>query len=1098
MKERLKYVLLLALLCTTQYLLAQAGGDIVRGTVTSQAEGPLMQVSVVEMDNTDRIISATVTDMNGEFSLKIKSPKNFLRFNYVGYITQKLLIGDTRVFEIDMKEDHVLDEVVVKGRKTKSAGGLDIPEREVSMAMQTISTKEFEGLSVASIDDALQGRIAGLDIVGVSGDLGGGMNMRLRGVSSLSGNTQPLIVVDGIIFSATVSSDFDFATATEDQYAELLQISPDDIDQINVLKDASATAIWGSQGANGVLQFTTKKGARGKTKVQYTYRYSGAWQPSGYKLLDGDEYTMFMKEALFNANSSDASADKTPLNYDQNYENYNEFNDNTDWVDLVTQYGQTHDHYITVTGGGEKARFRVSGGYYTQTGTVIKQELDRYSSRMNLDYFVSKRIKFSTEFSFTFTDQKKNYDNLLNIAYQKMPNASVYQEDANGNDTGQYFAYGAAADKSALDLGAQDGMVNPVASANLAKKNSQDYRIIPTFRLQYDLLDPDEGATLRLQGLISFDVANNSADEYYPKALTDLLWSDQDIKATYYESKSMGITNKEELTYAPKFSNKDHSLLFYAAYEIRWGDYSGQTIASNRLPVGMESASAGTYLSNLSSGPSDWRRMALTANAHYSYQSKYSIDATLRRDGSTKFGKSNKWGNFPGVSVRWNVSDENWMKWSNKWLTMFSLRPSWGISGKEPDSEYLHYSKYSSNSGYINTAGLEPSNIRLTSLKWEKSEQWNAGTDFEFWNGKLSGDFNYYYKKTTDLLSSFAIPTSSGFSSYDQKNSGRIDNEGWELNLNTNNLLKFGDFTVDFNFNIANNINTIKEMETSVLDSYNNEFDYNNGTYLQRVQVGNSFGSIYGFKYKGVYQYNYYSDKNPNGKNGTQTYEGEPVARNANGDVIFDESGKPKQMYYHYGDANQWAFQGGDAIYQDINNDGNIDALDIVYLGNSNPDFNGGFGVKFKYKRLTLNIFSNFRYGNSIVNLARLNLESMRESYNQCASINWRWRKEGDVTEMPRALYGVGYNSLGSDRYVEDGSFWRIKYITLNYGVDSKLLKKYYLTQLNFYLTMNNLWCFTKYTGVDPEVGYSSTGIATDSGKTPRSQYFTVGVSVGF
>ena len=679
-----------------------------------------------------------------------------------------------------------------------------------------------------------------------------------------------------------------------------------------------------------------------------------------------------------------------------------------------------------------------------------------------------------------------------------MPNASVYQEDANGNDTGQYFAYGAAADKSALDLGAQDGMVNPVASAKLAKSNSQEYRIIPTFRLQYDLLDPEVSSMLRLQSFISFDVGNNSSDKYYPKALSDQLWSNQDISATYYEYKSMGITNKEELTYQPKFSNTDHSLMLYGAYEVAWGSNSGQTIASDRLPVGMESASAGTYLSGLSSGPGEWRNMGLTANAHYSYKSKYNADFTYRRDGSTKFGKSNKWGSFPGVSIRWNVSDEDWMKWSNKWLTMFSLRPSWGVSGKQPDSEYLHYSKYSSNSGYINTAGLQPANIRLTSLKWERSESWNAGSDFELWNGKLGGDFNYYYKKTTDLLSAFAIPTSSGFSSYDEKNSGRIDNEGWELNLYTNNLLKVGDFTVDFNFNIANNINTIKDLDASVLDSYNTEFDYKNGTYLQRVQIGNSFGSIYGFKYKGVYQYNYYSDKDPNGKNGTKTYQGEPVARDAQGGVIFDETGKPKQMYYHYGDANQWAFQGGDAIYQDINHDGNIDALDIVYLGNSNPDFNGGFGVKFKYKRLTLNIFSNFRYGNSIVNLARLNLESMRDSYNQCASINWRWRKEGDVTEMPRALYGVGYNSLGSDRYVEDGSFLRIKYITLNYAIDPKLIKKYYLTQLSFYFTMNNLWCFTKYTGVDPEVGYSGSGISYDSGKTPRSQYFTGGISVGF
>lgn len=1109
MKERLKYILLLAIFCSTQLVWAQdeaAENNIVRGTVTAGVDGaPMMQVNVTEVDANERILSATVTDMNGEFSMRIKNPKNSIQFKYIGYktVTKKLDTGE-RVFNIALEEDNVLETAVVTARRTSNTGALDIPENEISMAVQKISTKEFEGVSSASIDDLLQGRIAGLDIVANSGDLGGGMNMRLRGVSTLSGNTQPLIVVDGIVFETNTTSDFDFATATEDQYAELLQISPDDIETITVLKDAAATAIWGARGSNGVLQFTTKKGVRGKTRVQYTYRYSGKWQPEGYKLLNGDEYTMFMKEAYFNkaydANASDLpELSYRPLNQ---FGYANEFDDNTDWVDEVKQFGQAHDHYVTVTGGGEKARFRVSGGYYDEKGTIIEQKYTRYSSRMNLDYFVSSRLKFTTEFSFTFSDNKQNYDDLLGIAQRKMPNLSIYREDANGNDTGDYFTYPAYDNRASgiyetSDIGGQDGLVNPIASANLAKNNSQTYRIIPTFRIQYDFLDPTKHR-LTYKGYISFDVNNSSSDTYYPKALNTGMWYDQEQNSTFNENKSLGVAMEHALTFQPKFNNDDHSVIAYGALQMNWGNSAGQTIGSNRLPTGITSPSTGTYLSNLASGPGRWRSMAWVATVHYAYKSRYMLDLVYRRDGSTKFGRDNKFGNFPGVSLRWNISDEPFMDWSDGWLDMLSVRPSWGISGNAPNSEYLYYSRYSQNNGYINTGGLAPTNIQMTRLKWEKTEQWNVGSDFEFFHGKLAGDFNYYHSRTTDLRVNLAVPSSSGFSTYENWNSGEIVNKGWEVNLNAYDFVKFGDFSMDLNFNIANNVNVIEYLEPSVLEGYNPDFGYANGEYLSRLQLHNSFGSIYGFRYKGVYQYNYSYKNSENQGRRDQGYAGEPVARDAAGNVIYDESGAPKHMVYRFGNANQYTFAGGDAIYEDINHDGNIDALDIVYLGNSNPDFNGGFGIKFKYKRLSLNVFSNFRYGNKVVNAARQSLESMRDGNNQSVSINWRWRKDGDVTNMPRALFDAGYNSLGSDRYMEDGSFWRIKYITLNYSIDPKLLKKYYLSQLSFYFTINNLWCFTKYSGVDPEVSYGAWGVSTDNAQTPRSKYFTAGITIAF
>lgn len=280
-------------------------------------------------------------------------------------------------------------------------------------------------------------------------------------------------------------------------------------------------------------------------------------------------------------------------------------------------------------------------------------------------------------------------------------------------------------------------------------------------------------------------------------------------------------------------------------------------------------------------------------------------------------------------------------------------------------------------------------------------------------------------------------------------------------------------------------------MSPAVLNAYNKDFNYDNGSYLTRLQEGNSFGSIYGFRYKGVYQY----DKYEEGRGGTA-----PVVKDANGNVVKDANGKPLPMYFDYFNLGnkRYQFRGGDAIYEDINHDGTIDELDIVYLGNSNPKLTGGFGTNITFKYFSISAFFNFRYGNKIVNYARMDAENMHSNNNQSIAVNWRWRKDGDVTEMPRALYNYGYNYLGSDRFVEDGSFLRFKTLTFKYNFSPKSLRRVFLNQLSFYLTLNNLVTFTKYTGVDPEVGIESFGLCADRSKTPRSQYFTFGVTVGF
>ncbi len=1088
MRHFLIYILVIAgIIYCNHAIYGQSSGIIIRGLVTANDGESLIAVTVAETDNTNRVINTTITDINGEFSMKINNPKNKLRFTYIGFKAHTVNIGDKKVFNITLTEDNILDEIIIQSKQTVNTGGFAIPERELGSAVQKISTKEFEGLSVPSIDDALQGRIAGLDIVANSGDVGSGMQMRVRGVTSINAYTEPLIVVDGVIFETPNVEGFDFATANEEKYAELLSVSPDDIESIVVLKDAASTAVWGSKGANGVLQINTKKGIRGRTTVQYSYRLTGAWQPQGMKLLSGDDYTMLMKEAYFNPKQSNAASNIDEFNYIRDWSEFNNYNKNTDWVDAVTQFGWSHDHNFSVSGGGERARYRVSINYFNQTGTVIEQKLDRYSTRMNLEYFVSDRIKFTSDFSFTYTDNDRNYDNLLSIAYKKMPNLAIYEHDADNVNTGRFYNM---LQTSSDELKDQRGLRNPVASAKLAKNNMKSYRVIPIFRLQYDLLNP-ENQMLRYTGLISFDVQNNSTSMFLPKELSSAVWNDGNInRSEKTENRSLSTTMQHDLTWLPRFSNPDHVLTLQGSFYMGTSSSRAQTIKGYGSPsISIEGPTAGPYNDDFSTSTGKGRSMAFTAFSHYSYQGKYSLTATLRRDGSTKYGDDRKFGSFPGISARWNIIDEPFMESTYKWLSMLAIRPSWGITGNQPRYEYLHYSRYSGFSQYMDIPTMRPNGLRLSDLRWEKTMQLNAGLDLGFFDHKYTMDFNYYYKKTEDMLFlDQAMPSTSGYAKLSYQNGGTMRNIGYEYNFNADRVISAGDFNFGFSLNLSNYMNTVLKLKDQILDTYNGDFSYENGKYLSRLQLKHSFGSIYGFKYKGVYQYSDYVD----GREGTS-----PHARDAAGNIIKDAAGNPVRMVFGFRNVN-YHFQGGDAIYEDINNDGTIDELDIVYLGNSNPKINGGINLKFNYKRIYLSVFSHFRYGNKIINTARMNAENMYDNNNQAASVNWRWRKEGDVTNMPRALYKVGYNWLASDRYVEDGSFLRVKYITLSYSIPPAVIRKYYINQMSFYITVNNPFLFTKYSGADPEVNYGSLGVSTDGGQTPRAKSFTTGVTLGF
>lgn len=1115
-------------LMTSTVVMAQ--GQRISGTVSDDM-GAVIGCNVVEKDANNRNVNATVTDFNGNFQMTIKNPKNKLVVSYVGMQTYTTAIGAKTSFKINLKSATSIKEVTVKGKQRYKGSGLSIPKNEVSVATQTMNMSDVEGIAFTSADEALQGQIAGLDIVANSGNLGAGSTMRLRGVSTINGNAEPLIVMDGNIMDVPGQDEIDYSTANEETYSSLLSINVNDIESIDVLKDAAATAIWGARGANGVISIKTKRGARGKIRVNYAFSLKSTWQPKGYDLLNGDDYSMLMKEELYNPKqAANATTNINELNYNQAWAEYNNWNDNTDWVDAVKKTGWEQEHVLTLSGGGEKATFRVSASYNHQTGTIIKQQLDRFSTRLALDYYVSDRIKFSTTFPLTYTKNQKNYSNILGIALQMAPNMSIYREDANGNDTGEYYimlpqgsteALGSTeSGRSSQRLSSVRNLGNPVAIANQAWKNEITYRINPEFKLEYSLLGTDDSKTrLDYMGLVYMDIYSKSAPEYWPGSLTTNGWNGGSYNKSYMEDyNSLEFTTRHRLTFTPKFKNEDIYLTMLGQFELVSGSGYGQSVTTEKLPYGVSSPTVDANLTSMGTSDSEWRRLSGLYSVHASYKTRYSLDFTLRADGTTRFGKGNKWGFFPGVSGRWNISDEPWMKWSRKVVSMLSFRPSWGISGRTPDYEYLMYSKYATSGTYGNGTGNQSAmavdGLQLSDLKWEKVNSYNLGGNLGLFDDKIEIDFNYYYKKTLDLLNkSVGISGQTGFTSVAYKNVGTMENKGWELNVQGKKFLQIGKFSMGANFNISQNFNKILEMDQTVLDGLNTEWTSDSrGSYLSRIQVGNSLGSIFGYRHKGVYQYSYdwlnnYRRQNswtqaqlidyinneflPSGKTA-------PIALDANGKVVVGADGTPVRMVYAYSDGSAvYKFDGGDVIYEDVNHDGQINNLDIVYLGNSNPKFSGGFGVNFNYGDWSLRTNFVFRTGFKVINQARMSVEKMYTTTNQSSAVNWRWRKNGDVTDIPRALYDYGYNWLGSDYYVEDASFLRLSYVSLSYKVPSRILKKIGLNQLRFDLNANNLFVWTHYSGTDPEHPSSGWNYATDSSQTPRSKSVTLRVNVG-
>lgn len=1068
-----------------------SGNVVVQGKILDQDRKPVADVTVAEIDKEQRIIRAVKTDVEGNFALRISNTADSLTFSYIGNETIKLPIGNRTTFNITMRSTSLgLGEVVVVAQKRSDNGMVPIPERNLTTAAARINAKEMEEMQAASIDQALQGRLPGVDITAASGDPGAGMQIRIRGTSSINSSNDPLIVVDGMPYETSIPSDFNFGTADELGYASLLNIAPTDIREITILKDAAATAIWGSRAANGVVVITTKRGTAGKPTLSYTFKGSLTKQPEAIPMLTGDQYSTLIPEEYMNRNG-------TPLNtqtikefqYDPNdpfwYYNYS---NNTDWISAITQTGWTQDHNVSMTGGGEKARYYASLGFFNQEGTTIGTNLKRISTRINLDYNVSNRIRFRSDLSFSHTDNNRNYaDNLREVAYRKMPNMSIYEYDEFGNLTPNFFspAFNVQGQYSGIDSRNRIvGTVNPVAMATDANSNITTERVTPHFNLQYDIIKRVLLTTFDVQ----FDINNTKNRSFLPQTATGRPWTETSVNRAYDGDVDVfNVQTKTSLIYTPTLKSEKHdvisSLIFFTydnksvSQEARTSNTASSQLQDPSIPSRTQNPDLGFV-----SGTYQTRSIGATFSTQYGYLDRYIINVGLRGDGNSRFGPAYRYGLFPSVSTRYRISGEPFMRKYEKWIDDLSFRASYGQSGNAPRRDYTFYNIYGNfDWGYLGQAAVYPANMELKNLRWETISGTNVGLNLIMFKSRINMDVEVYKNRTKNLFfNGLQISSFTGFNSVDM-NVGTMDNQGWEIGLNTVPY-KSEKVVIDFNFNIARNENIIREISEFYPRERGNITA--NGQYKTFMQVNNPFGSFYGFKYLGVY-----------------ADEAATLAKGANGKTIVGPTGQQVYMRFNY-PAVDYIFQPGDAMYEDINHDGNINYMDVVYLGNSNPKLTGGFGSSLTYKgSLKITAFFNFRYKYDVVNGTKMTTSNMYGYDNQSTAVLRRWRKPGDVTDIPRALFSSGYNWLGSDRYVEDASFLRFRTLTVRYTFPKKLTDKMKVKNLSGYITTENLFTWTNYTGQDPEVsmrGSDPFRVATDNSMTPPVKMITLGLTGSF
>jgi TonB-linked SusC/RagA family outer membrane protein len=1076
----LHIVLLFIFVLVANFTYAQS--VIITGSVKDANKQPITGVNIVEVDANGRFVSGTITDFNGNFSFKVSSNKAKIQVSFIGFKNQIFPVADKTRFEIVLEDESKgLGEVVVMGEKLGNDGVTTVRDRATSIAR--LEFADLKLTQTTTVEEMLQGRISNVDITAISGDPGAGLNIRIRGTATLNANNEPLIVVNGIPYSTKIASDFDFASANIEQFGNLIDVSPEDIESIEVLKDAASTAIYGSKAANGVLMIQTKRGTKSRPIFEYTTKYTLSKEPDPIPMLDGAGYARLIKEEHYNNDAgtwftqkSDGTYNSSEIDFDPTWENYRNFSQNTDWIKEVSQIGHVAEHNFSVRGGGDKSRYKMSLGYQDEKGTAIGTGLKKINVSTSLDYDLSSKIRLKTDIMFTRYDRDANYDvdgnpftTIRSMAYTKMPNMSVYEMDKEGNQLGSFFTPIETMQGSGLS------MYNPVAVAKLGSNKTLQDNTRAAFTLRYNILP-----SLIYDGTITLDISDAKTESFLPwEALGYEFLTTSTNKARESYTKNSTVTTKNQLVYTPKLG-ADHELVIQGVIDSESRTdrfYATETYRSASAFLTDPSGLA-VNLQRFEGSSGSYRSIGTYTQAMYKFKDRYIVTAGVRYEGNSKFSADSRWGTFPMTTFAWRLSNEPFMK-KFKFIDDLKIRGSWGLSGNSPGDNYLYFSTYSASTanGYMGVSGVRPDKVELTSLKWETIEQFSPGITFFGFKNRLNIEFDMYRKTTSNLyIKDSKIPSTSGYGAISQ-NEGEMLNQGWEVMVDAR-VIEHKDFKFSFNFNMSHNENIVLSLPENYSLEAGNMLA--NGEYKVKVIPGVPVGTFFGYQYEGAYV-----DKN------------DLVVRDVKGNPVYDITGK-KQLTMVHG-ANGYEFEPGDAKYTDTNFDGVIDELDVAILGDYNPSIMGGIGPRVSYKNWTFNCFFYYKLGQDVINQTRMDTEKMYNHDNQSKATNWRWRSVGDSTDVPRALYNKGYNWMGSSRFVEDASYLRLKTISLSYNVGKKMCEKLNLKEAKIYGTAYNLFTWTNYSGQDPEVGLPGpTGLPKDTSRTPPGRRITLGLNIKF
>ena len=1036
---------------------------LVKGTVIDKTGESVIGASIQVKGTTQ----GTITDIDGKFSLGVPDKKSVIVISFIGYATKELQVDPSKPMSIVLEEDtKVLDEVVVVGYQ-------EVRKKDLTGSVAKADMNELLNTPVGSFDQTLGGRIAGVNVSSGEGTPGGTMNIVIRGNNSLTQDNSPLYVIDGFpVEDAAIAST----------------INPSDIESLDILKDASATAIYGARGANGVVIITTKKGKVGKAQITYDGSVTMQHVTRTIPMMDAYEFVKLQAET-YPASIANSTGGYL-MEYQGKQWTLEDYRDifQYDWQDEILRTALQHNHNIRITGGTEGVRYNASVSYYNQDGILLNSGYERFQARANT---VVKRdkldISLTTNYSRSIqtgsTPSETSYSGMNNLFYSvwgyrpvTYPNKSM---ESLLNDVMD----------EAIDS-SNDYRFNPIRSL---KEEYRKYYINNLQMNGYVSYEFIKGLKLKVSGGYTYDARkndqfNNSNTRYGGPTSTDK------VNAQIIRNERLTWLNENTLTYQTNIKKK-HFFNSLIGITFQNSDYEYYSLKSTHIPnesLGMAGMADGT-LSSSSSLKSSWAMMSYLARLNYNYKSKYYATASFRADGSSKFSKKHRYGYFPSGSLAWNFMEEEFMAPIKKVVGAGKLRVSWGLTGNNRIGEYDYYAllqmlkeeqgDYISNGSIpsgvypfdndMSSVGMVPVSLPNEDLKWETTEQWNVGLDLSFFDERLNFTADVYRKTTRDLLLEASLPLVSGYYSA-TKNIGKVRNDGLELSLSTVNI-KTKDFTWTSDFNIAFNKNEVLELAENQLSlTTAAKFDQNYNSQPSYIaKVGLPMGMMYGYLYEGTYKY-------------------DDFIKSGNSYTLKDN------VPYFSSEANT---QPGMPKYKDINGDGVIDSNDRTIIGRGLPIHTGGFTNSFAYKGFDLSIFFQWSYGNDIMNANRLFFENAggKKDLNQFASYANRWTPDNPDSDIPAATKSASNNVISS-RIIEDGSYLRLKTVTLGYTFPKTLIAKAKLSNARVYLAAQNLWTWTSYSGYDPEVSIRNSALTPglDFSSYPRAFTLSFGVNLGF